>query len=148
MDRAAFTALVREQGNETDVRVLVRIFAWADQRDLKETWEPKSAHGVGWVPVMKRIEWEPTPIGIGSSPPRLFVSGEGLRRHHPFRMEPRWQSVLDQLYEIPGVVRTEKGFYPNILLRDLDHDSAWSSFFQVIEALMAEIRRSSERGIR
>jgi len=148
VNRAEYTELVREQGNEADVRVLGRIFAWADEHDLKETWEPKSAHGVGWVPVMKRIEWEPAPIGIASTPPRLFVSGEGLRRHHPFRMEQRWQSVLDQLYAIPHVVETPKGFYPNILLRDLDDRAVWSAFFGVIEALMAEVRRSADRGNR
>ena len=148
MDRSAFTELVREHGNEADVRVLGRTFAWSDEHDLRDTWEPKSAHGEGWVPVMRRIEWEPTPIGVGSTPPRLFVSGEVLRRHHPFRMEKRWQSVLDQLYAIPHVVETEKGFYPNILLRDLDDAAVWSPFFQVIEAMMAEVRRSSDRGIR
>jgi hypothetical protein len=148
VNRAAFTELVREAGNEADVRVLGRIFVWSAQHDVKDTWQPKSAHGEAWVPVMKEIEWEPTPFGIGSSPPRLFVSGEGLRRHHPFRMDQRWQSLLDQLYGIPGVARTPKGDYPNILLRDLDDDEVWSSFFQVIEALIAEVRRSSERGIR
>jgi hypothetical protein len=130
------------------VRVLGRVFAWADQHDLRDTWSPKSAQGEGWVPVMKRIEWEPTPIGIATTPPRLFVSGEGLRRHHPFRMDKRWQSVLDQLYAIPGVVETPKGLYPNILLRDLDDNAVWSPFFQVIEAVMAEVKRSSERNMR
>ena len=148
VDRPAFTELVREQGDEADVRVLGRIFAWADQHELRDSWEPKSAEGDAWVPVMKRIEWEPTPFGIGSRPPRIYVRGEALRRHHPFRGEQRWQSVLDQLYEIPGVVQTEKGFYPNIRLRDLDDNAVWSPFFQVIESLMTEVRRSADRGIR
>jgi hypothetical protein len=147
VDRAAFTELVREQGDAADVRVMGRLFAWSDQHGLKDTWEPKSAHGEGWVPVMKRIDWEPTPIGVGTAPPRLFVPGEGLRSHHPFRADKRWQSVLDQLYAIPGVVKTEKGLYPNIRLRDLDDDQVWAPFVQVIEAMMAEVRRSSERGI-
>ena len=60
-DREAFTELVREQGDEVDVRVLGRVFAWADQHELRDSWEPKSAEGDAWVPVMKRIEWEPTP---------------------------------------------------------------------------------------
>jgi hypothetical protein len=148
VDRAAFTELVREQGNEADVRVLGRIFAWSDQHGLRDTWEPKAVEGDAWVAVMKGIEWEPSPIGVGSSPPRLFVRGEGLRRHHPFRMDKRWQSALDQLYAIPGVVETPKGLSPNILLRDLDNNAVWSPFFQVIEAVMTEVRRSSERNMR
>jgi len=148
VDRAAFMELVREQGDAADARVLGRVFVWADQHELRDTWEPKSAHGGSWLPVMKRVEWEPTPIGIESTPPRLFVSGERLRRHHPFRMDKRWQSVLDQLHEVRGVARTENDLSPNIRLRDLDDDAVWSPFFQVIEAVMAEVRRSSERGIR
>ncbi len=140
---------MREHGNEPDVRVLARIFAWSDQHDLTDGWEPSSAHDdEAWVPVMRRIDRAPAPIRIGSSPPRLFLSVEELRRYHPFRMEQRWRSLVDQLDEIPNVVRTEPDLSPNILLRDLDDDRAWSPFFRVIDAMLTEVRRSDERNMR
>jgi hypothetical protein len=148
VDRATFTELIRQNGEPADVVVLGRIFAWASEHELKDTWESGSAHGDGWAPVMKHVEWEPVPFGIGTTPPRLFVSGENLRRHHPFRADQRWQSVLDQLYEIPAVVRTEQGYFPHIRLRDLEPEATWSAFTSVVEAMLAEVRRSSERGIR
>lgn len=148
MDRSAFTELVGERGNKADVRVLARVFAWSDQHNLRDGWEPSPAHDEAWVPVMRSIDWEPTPIGIGSSPPRLFLAGEELRRHHPFRSEQRWQSLVEQLDEIPNVVRSDQGLSRNILLRDLEDDAAWSPFFRVIDAMMTEVRRSSERNMR
>jgi hypothetical protein len=148
VDRTTFTDLVRQNGRPDDVAVLERIFAWASAHDLEDTWESGPEHGDSWVPSMRRVEWDPVPIGIEADPPRLFVSGELLRRHHPFRTAKRWQVVLERLYEIPGVVQTEQGNYPNILLHDLVASGTWSTFSAVIEDMMSEIRRSAERGNR
>jgi hypothetical protein len=148
MDREKFLELIRQHGEDADVEVMRRIFAWADERGMKETWEAGSVHGDGYVPVLKSIEWEPSLLGVATDPPRLFVTGEVLRRHHPFKIEKNWQDVLDRLYQIPNVVQTELGFYPNVLLRDLAKSGIWDRFFRVIDWIEAQVRRSVDLGIK
>ena len=97
---------------------------------------------------MQRIEWEPTPIGVRTSPPRLFIEGDKLRRHAPFNMERNWDQVLERLYAIPQVKRTEGKTYPNILLRDLQDQGTWSAFFGIVDEVIDRVRRAADRGLR
>jgi hypothetical protein len=148
MSRERFLAEVARNGSVEEEAVMVRILDWVDAHGMRDYWQAKaSVHGEGYAPAVKGIEWEPIPFGIGSDPPRLFVSGENLRRHHPYKIEAKWQAVLEELYSIPGVVRTELGFYPNIRLRQLADDEAWIRVFSVIEGIVDSVRRSAALGI-
>jgi len=117
VDRAAFLEEIREHGDEGDLAVAERIFDWAKQHRMRDSWHVRpSEHGEVFTPILKGIEWEPVVIEVGSTPPRLFLSGLNLRRHYPFKVEAKWQEVLDRLYVIPQVVPTEQNFYPYVEL--------------------------------
>jgi hypothetical protein len=148
VDRSTFTELVRQNGDPDDVAALGRIFSWSDSHRMRDTWTKHAVLGDEWIPVMKDIEWEPAPFGIGSTPPRFYVSGGELRRHHPFRNDQRWGYVLERLFEIAGVAHTKKDDYPKIPLRALAEQQTWAQLASVLEDVMTEVRRSSDRGIR
>ena len=147
MDRESFVAEILRNGSDDEAAVMGRIFDWADGHGLRDIWSLPS-YGHGYYAVMQRIEWEPTPIGVRTSPPRLFIEGDKLRRHAPFNMERNWDQVLERLYAIPQVKRTEGKTYPNILLRDLQDQGTWSAFFGVVDEVIDRVRRAADRGLR
>jgi hypothetical protein len=77
----------------------------------------------------------------------VWVTGEDLRRHNPFKIDAKWSLVVAQLYGVPGAVRTKTGtFY--VPLSGLSDGSSWTRFFGIVDSVIDEVRRAAERGLK
>ena len=97
----------------------------------------------GYAPVMRDIEWEPVPFGMGPSPASVGVRGE-LRGHHPFSIDGKWRALIERISKVPGVRNaTDAGMYPWVPLDAIADDETWREFFAVVEWIMKEIHHSA-----
>jgi hypothetical protein len=149
MDRAAFLEEIRRHGSDAEVDIAERVFEWAEEHALADHWNQNpSAHGNEYTPAIKGVEWEPVPFGMSTRAARVWITGENLVRHHPFRMEHRWGEILERLGAIRGVVIPPKGFYPHIRLTELADVDTFNEFFDAVDSIVSQVRRSAEKGLR
>ena len=146
--KAAFLDEVRAEVGEEAAEVASRVFGWAADHDLRDYFAEPNVHGEQYWPVVKSIEWEPAPIVMSSKWGQVSLSGEELYRHSPFSVSTKKSSLIDRLYAIPEVVRTEKDTYPHVSLIALADATTWNGFFDVVQWATEEIRRAASRGTR
>jgi hypothetical protein len=145
--RDDFLATLTTNAGEADAKVARRIMAWADDRDLRETYLPANVQGAAFSPVIRGTRMDVSPFNVASVDPDVYVAGEGLRRQNPFDIRANYQELLDKLYAIPQVVKTPKSVFPHIALADLADDDVWDRFFDVMGSVVDRVKRSAARGL-
>jgi hypothetical protein len=80
--------------------------------------------------------------------PHAFLSGEVLYKHNPFQNDRDRADLIERLYAIPQVIRTELDVYPHIPLQALADEGTWDSFFDVMSWVLAKLRRAAELGLK
>jgi hypothetical protein len=145
--RADFLATLTTNAGEVDAQVARRIMAWADDRDLRETYLPASAQGAAYSPVIRGTRMDVSPFNVASVDPDVSVAGEGLQRQTPFNIAATYQGLLDRLYAIPQVVKTPKSVFPHISLSALADDEVWDRFFDVMGSVVDRVKRAAARGL-
>lgn len=145
--RAEYRAEIEGAHGSEAAEVLDRIFAWSDEHGLSDTWETGSVHGNGYVPILRKIEWHPSTMGVSANIGHVWLSGETLQRHYPFRLEKRWNELLERVLRTPGIVETEQNIYPHVPLTALADRAAWDQFMGTMSLALEAIIRSAERGL-
>jgi hypothetical protein len=145
--KKTFLDEVREAVGDDAAKVAARVFEWVPDHGLRDYFGGRNAHGLGYAPIIVGVEWRPAVFDVASTYGHIFLTGEELDRHAPFKIGTKYDELLRRLYEIPEVVRTEKGFYPHVPLAALADGPKWDAFFGVMEWAIGEIKRAAARGL-
>jgi hypothetical protein len=75
MDRKNFLEAIAGSGSETDVAVMRRIFEWADEHGLQDTYGAERIRPPAYAPRVKGVEWDPIPFVVSADSPIGWVVG-------------------------------------------------------------------------
>jgi hypothetical protein len=113
------------------------------ERGLKLVLEaPQGTKGMGFMVVVPRIEWEPTPVASHGKPGTIGWELPNIARGNPFKSAPKIDELRGRLGAIPGMDLSYPS-YPKTPYQVLGEQAAVPVLLDVLDWTVARLRGSN-----